>query len=207
MMKLGLLDSSRKITPIHEKDFANKFRLVLHARIRLFMKKISGCHPNTANVREEDHMPRASDPGRHHSLARRIHFWYTDTVTPFNFSQSEGPSHASNMYTVLWRSMAVITGSAGFVNKFGLLIRLWQRIIDINQRDKDPLNFRRKAWKYNCVKMESPYMQSYCMYSTVGTCTFSRKCSLLCLHYYTEQQMRKKSSLECADFHIEYPLM
>ena len=39
MVELGSLDSSRKVTPIREKGFANKLYLVLHAYIRLFVKK------------------------------------------------------------------------------------------------------------------------------------------------------------------------
>ena len=42
MVKLVSLDSSRKITLIREKNFVNKFRFVLHAYIRLFVRKFSG---------------------------------------------------------------------------------------------------------------------------------------------------------------------
>ena len=41
MMELGLLDSSRKVTHICEK-VSQILRLVLHACIRLFVKKIYG---------------------------------------------------------------------------------------------------------------------------------------------------------------------
>ena len=50
------------------KSFANKFRLVLHACIRHFVKKISWCHPNMAQKDEGESSSPPADEGAQTSI-------------------------------------------------------------------------------------------------------------------------------------------